>query len=1245
MKWLTALQLQQWAQGIPARTIFPQLIGDLIRATAQDVTAFRFPSGDKGQVRGFDGRLRTSAASTFVPEGDSIWEFGVTSAAASKADDDFNKRTGETLESERMRTTFVFATPQTWDNPKIKLDDWVQEKNNLKSWREVRYLDGSQLESWLDLAPAVAAFYARSIIKVVTSDGALSVQEYWKEYSTRFKPPLTEEVLLCDRAIQAEGLLRGLTGPPDRIVLAADSPEEVVAFAVAAIRKAPPETRAFIEARTLIVESEEAARCLAKRENLTFLPRGRASTLVGLLAQGGPTLVALGRENVGRRSDTLPRPTGQNLGRAIETMGFSPEAALMLARGCGRSVTIIARRIPSGRAQQPTWLQNPRTLLPALLAGAWDYNHPSDREAVAALSDGEGYEAIEDRLRLLTRDEDPFIDREGSVWKIRAPVDAFVQLGGYLVSKDFERLRTVARSVFSVLDSVDESSELEPGEHLRKPSQWLREGLATILLQIAVLYEEARLEVPGSSPQRYVNSIIEELPGLRSDARLLISIRDQLSMLAEAAPDPLLAALEQTLEGSAPTAKTFFAIKSDTMFGPTSPHVYVLWALEVLAWDPDLFTRTVLILAKLAELDPGVPSGNSPLESLRCIFLLWNPGTNASIELRLAVLDRLLEHHPTIGWALTVALLPKNHEHATPTARPRLREAAASERERITRRSLWEHQRKVVSRALDSAGERLERWVTLIKMMGNFLSAERDILFQRVEILLAQSNQDKRNELWRPLRDELNRHRSFSDAAWAIPEPELVRLAAIVEKYSPQDKIEKVRLLFDEWSPKLGRSLKETQEQQTAERKAALRSIYEDQGIDGLLKLASVVKLPHLIAENIPNLLTERDQYRDLLRRSISSSELSRFAASLSAVGLRLFGAEWRSEISKLATLDGWTSEMFAHAILIWPDDDSTWDFAQAAGKSVSNAYWSTKQAFHIDGSAETINRASSHYLEVGRSLAAIEALHDRINDLTSSSIFALLDAAVLELNAGHENLSNMLSYYLDAIFVVLQSRVDLDRMEIAKREYALLPLIEHEDRPLVLHKLMAQNADLYVQILSDVFRADDSPPSEVSSQSEIARARAAYSLLMQFKSVPGEDGGGIDQEIMRNWIDDVRRLATSAKRSEIADAYIGHILAHSAPESGIWPPVPVSVTLEKLKEPTIESGIMTERYNMRGVVTRSLFEGGEQERELARTYRKWLEERREYPRTAALLGRIANSWDREAELEDIRAQQDKLRS
>ena len=52
-----------------------------------------------------------------------------------------------------------------------------------------------------------------------------------------------------------------------------------------------------------------------------------------------------------------------------------------------------------------------------------------------------------------------------------------------------------------------------------------------------------------------------------------------------------------------------------------------LWALESLAWSPDLLSRVTSILAKLASLDPNPKSKfqNRPANSLRQIFLCLRP--------------------------------------------------------------------------------------------------------------------------------------------------------------------------------------------------------------------------------------------------------------------------------------------------------------------------------------------------------------------------------------------------------------------------------------------------------------------------------------------------------------------------------------------------------------------------------------------------------------------------------------------
>jgi hypothetical protein len=60
-----------------------------------------------------------------------------------------------------------------------------------------------------------------------------------------------------------------------------------------------------------------------------------------------------------------------------------------------------------------------------------------------------------------------------------------------------------------------------------------------------------------------------------------------------------------------------------------------------------------------------------------------------------------------------------------------------------------------------------------------------------------------------------------------------------------------------------------------------------------------------------------------------------------------------------------------------------------------------------------------------------------------------------------------------------------------------------------------------------------------------------------------------------------------------------------------------------------LETGIYIGIYNRQGVTSRGMLDGGEQERELEKRYRKFSEAMRiEYPRTSAVLERIAKSYE-----------------
>ena len=75
-----------------------------------------------------------------------------------------------------------------------------------------------------------------------------------------------------------------------------------------------------------------------------------------------------------------------------------------------------------------------------------------------------------------------------------------------------------------------------------------------------------------------------------------------------------------------------------------------------------------------------------------------------------------------------------------------------------------------------------------------------------------------------------------------------------------------------------------------------------------------------------------------------------------------------------------------------------------------------------------------------------------------------------------------------------------------------------------------------------------------------------------------------------------------------------------------------------------VENGIISERFNMRGVYSKSLGEGGQQERALAQQTKQWADVVSDSPRTTAMLRKISRTWDHAAERADLSAQKDALR-
>jgi hypothetical protein len=133
---------------------------------------------------------------------------------------------------------------------------------------------------------------------------------------------------------------------------------------------------------------------------------------------------------------------------------------------------------------------------------------------------------------------------------------------------------------------------------------------------------------------------------------------------------------------------------------------------------------------------------------------------------------------------------------------------------------------------------------------------------------------------------------------------------------------------------------------------------------------------------------------------------------------------------------------------------------------------------------------------------------------------------------------------------------------------------------------------------------------------------------------VTGED---IDKDILNSWVDEARTVFKESGRIGIGDFQIGNFLSCSqVGKDGIWPHESVRNILERIKSEDIENRIVCGRMDARGVTFRHPYAGGSQERELALSYHNNAEKiQLVWPRTAAVLRSIAESYERDADRED----------
>lgn len=1248
---IAALQLQGWADGIDARSLLPVLLRRLAHTAASGLSEVDFPGYDNSQRPGWDGWIVAEEVSPWVPAGKSGWEFGCNKNPKNKADEDYGARTnGDSLSpDERSQITFIFVTPRMWPG-KTK---WVKTKNAEGLWKEVRAYDASDLEQWIEQSIPASAWLAEQL--GISTQGIMSLDECWARWSLATEPQLSRKLFDPATEQYSEQIKGWLDKSPENPrVIAADSERESLAFLSCLLNE--DAELADKADKVVVVESGEVLRKLAaSNADLIFVvPNNEAAWEIGDLCSKFHVFLLRPKnvpsEDADIRLDILPYDRFRS---ALEDMGFDHEQIEMWYRKSGSSSTILRRLLAKNSVLKwPEWTSErdiAKGLIPIVLAGAWDSNSPSDQCVLELLSDGKDYEAIErDVVDARKLDDSP-------VWMIAnmrgvvSKLDALYAISDSITEADLTRFFQIARIV---LDERDPALDLPEDKRymasiygkVREHSRVLREAFCETVVLLSVHGRNRFSERFSLDVELEVNKLIKELLLPINSDRLGSQERD-LPYYAEAAPSVFLDIVEDDLRSHEPQVLSLMVPASNAIFSSCS-RTGLLWALELLAWNPTTLPRVIDLLGRLSREPINDNWVNKPEASLESIFRSWMPQTAAPLEQRKEALNLLIRKHPDVAWRVCSAQFEfLSRRVGDYSYRPHWRSDSNGAGHPVEH----EEDNEFVIYSL----ERCLAWpfhsVNMLRDLLESLRSLADEFHARVWDLVDEWIEKQGDErALSELREAILRICSTRRARIAgVSELTERRAKKALERLLPESLVLRYKSLFirhwveetaDEFDDE-DLDYSERDKRIALARENALREIWNKHGFDGVVKLAnesedsSVIGVP--LSKIISGAQADTKTIRQLLKLDSPHCGDRLLAGFLSG----------RNESSRKRIIDSLIpdlqSEDCIRMLLALPFAPPTWRIASDFAEDVSASYWEKVRPYWGSFSAEELREVVDQLVLVGRPFAALEVAHLDWGSLDT----ARLKNLVMKLAASNEDdagIGQMRSYHITSALKELASRVDVTTQELARLEFIYFEAFE-EHGAVNLDNQLTENPELFVELIVYVIRRGDGgkdPDRLIINDPDLARKMGTkcYRILQKMRRCPGLlSDGSVDGNRLRVWVEGVQRCARELGRAEWGDYYVGELLS-GAPEGqdGIWPCQSVRNVVEEVWSERLGEGLHIGIRNSRGAVWRG--DGGNQERALAAKYRGWAE-RVAYssPNMSGVLRSVADSYDHDAGWEDDR--------
>lgn len=1218
------------------------------------------PAGDGVAAGGWDGSVRTTKATPWVPEGLSVWELSVNASPSKKADEDYAKRAETPDGTPTDGCTYVEAILRPWTTRNA----WATNKRETKVWKDVRALGLDDIETWLEAAPITWAWLSEEL--ELAPYGLRTGLTWWHNWAEQTNPVLTPDVVLAGRGAEVQELQNRIESADSIVTLSGASIEELCAFVAAVAINLDGQGKGQMLARLVFVDALTTWRHLiASPQPLLLVPRtSQLADEIPVDTSHTICVPVLANENA---DITLPALHATELAAALEGAGVQNEKADTLGRLGRRSLTALRRKIAvKPELQRPRWAETPpsRSSRAILLAGAWKENSLADRSIIELLS-GCDYESFKEEITgPLDHPADPLVMQTSGTWHLVSAVDAWILLISKLTHEDLQRFEAAVETVLTEANPAlnlprDKQWRATIDGNIRRHSDDLRRGIAQSLTLLGT-YGGNVTTPGGASGSEFANYIVRKLLKWASSdtsGHGWESLADILPLLAEASPEEFLDAVSADSRGDEPLLANMFQDKSDEyhLFSGSSPHTNLLWALERLSWSKRHFARVVTLLARLDEIDPGGRLSNRPSASLAAIFCPWHPESSVELDRRIKVLDMLRRRHTDAAWKLESSMLPEIHDTHFAIDSPTF-QTWKPDSISITYGVLWNTTSQAIERCIEDAHTDIQRWTTILEHTGAMRPIDRNRVIDTLDSFIDQPDlpADFRESIWRALEELIDEHQEFSDAEWALPDEDLSKLKKLAGRYHPNSEYSRLARLFQSWNPFIGKRYSGDYERYEHElarhRIAAIKAIESEGGFEAITRLAQdESSVPWAIGTALASIDTSHDEE---LLGCLAVDE-----PNLSDIAMMYFSARYKREgfelITDILARDNLTVDQRARLLLVARDNlPEVWNMI-AADQELKYRYWTEFQPFGLGHRFDRLDEVCEGFMKVGRYADVLQliSMYARVEkewapEIAKRTVQAL--DALLADEKGQAAASSLQTYIFQQVFDYLEAMSEhLDPGDLTRLEWEYLPALGYETRVPTLSQSLATDPTLFVKIVCILYRAKttsenrDAVKGDDGEKYSTFTLDKAYRLLNAWDSPPGLVNGAMHEPTLRAWLDQAVELLQACGRVEVGLQQVGQVLGHTPPDpDGIWPGIVVQDLLESVELEHLEKGLYLYIVNSRGITSRDLDEGGDQERELATKYQEKAEAFSDSsPRVAAIFRRVADSYEREARCHEADAE------